>query len=148
MKRLFLLMSLIAISSGFCFSQSQALQNQFVLDKQEMASHGYTLVDEGGAETNNDWVLTFDENSYKRNYLYYIIIYLEGCSSCDPAVYFHDKRNDQVTNLDVTVQRASGVVQGVVSIKQEINARGDLSVHSASTTKVYTYTMLFKKHNR
>jgi len=51
-------------------------------------------------------------------------------------------------DLDVTIQRASDVVQGVVSIKQEINARGDLSVYSISSKKVYTYTMLFKKNNR
>jgi len=148
MIRLLLLLSIIAISSSFGFSQSRALQNQFVLDKQEMAANGYTLVDEGGGETNTDWVLTFDENNYKKNYRYYVIVYLEGCSSCEPGVYFHDKRNDVVMDLDVTIQRASDVVQGVVSIKQEINARGDLSVYSISSKKVYTYTMLFKKNNR
>jgi len=147
MKRIILLLSLIAFSSGIGFAQSTALQNQFIIDKKEMASYGYTLVDEGGGNTNSEWVLIFDEHNYKKNYLYYVIVYLEGCNSCDPVVYFHDKRNDYVQNLDVKVQRASGVVQGTVSIKQEINARGDLAAYSQSSSKVYTYSMLFKKYD-
>lgn len=148
MKRIVFLVSMIAFSGGIGFAQSAALQNQFVLDKNEMASHGYTLVDEGGGMTNSEWVLTFDEHNYKKNYRYYVIVYLEGCSSCDPASYFHDKRNDLVKELNIKIQRASGVVQGTVSIKQDVSIKGDWTIYSQSKSKVYTYGLLFKKNDR
>jgi len=83
MKRIILLLSMIIFLSDLGFSQSEALKTQFALHKLEMASHGYTLVDEG-----------------------------------------------------------------VISLKQERAARGDLSAYSNSTSKVYTYSMLFKKKNK
>jgi len=147
MKRIILLLSMIAFSSGVGIAQSTALQNQFVKDKNEMASLGFTLVDEGGGNTNTEWVLSFDEHNYKKNYRYYVIVYLEGCSSCDPASYFHDKKNDLVKNLDIKIRRSGNVVQGTVSIKQDGSIRGDWSFYSQSKSKVYTYGMLFKKQD-
>lgn len=145
MKKFVAFIGIFVFSIGFSLAQSELLQSQIDLDKKEAAKQGYTLLDEGSAETNYDWVSTFDQSKYYSGNLYLIVIYLEGCSSCDIGMYFYDTNSGEIDRLSPQIKRSGQVVQAVHHVKQSITVKGELSAYAKSEGKVFTYVMLFRK---
>ena len=145
MKNFFLIITAIVFTWGSISAQSTALSQQIELDKKEAANEGYTLLDSGGGETNWDWVLTFDMENYYSGYIYYAVAYFEGCSNCDVGFYFYSHDNGGKEELSPKIDRSQGVIRATYGVQQTKTAHGELSVYAKSTSKVYTYSMLFRK---
>jgi hypothetical protein len=141
--------TIILIASLFysvgIYSQSQKLKDQIAWVEKDAANKGYTLLDSGPVDTNNDWVLTFDTDDFRSGYYYHVITYLEGCSYCDVGMYFQRTSDGQVEELTPTIERSEGVVQATYQVHQTSTVFGLLSVYAKSSSKVYTYSMLFRR---
>jgi len=145
MKKFVAFIGIFIFTFGFSFAQSEILQSQINLDKKEAAKQGFSLIDEGSVQTTYDWALSFDPEDYYSGYLYLIVIYLEGCSSCDLTLYFHDYNNGEVEYLSPQIKRSGGLVQAVYHVKQTITSKGQLAAYAKSEVNVFTYGMLFRK---
>ena len=134
----------LVLCFGICLNaQSTVLQNQIAADKNELTFEGYTFIDGGDGKTSNDWVLQFDYHTFEKGNYYMVIVYLEGCSKCEPGMYFHNKVTDDIQYLEPKIEKADGFVRGTYHVHQSIAANGDLAVYAKSKKEVYTYAMLY-----
>jgi len=145
MKNFIIILSFVILSTASSPGQSTALVNQIKFDKKDLASNDYTLIHEGGSKTNREWVQEFNQHYFYSGYTYHVIVYLEGCKSCDIGMYFHDLNTDGILEISPTIKSSGGVVQGVLSFNQEYDSHGNLAAYAESNKKVYTYCMLFSK---
>jgi len=120
----------------------------FQFDKKDLASHDYTLLHEGGGKTNREWVQEFNQHYFYSGYTYHVIVYLEGCKSCDIGMYFHDLNTDGIQEISMNIKRSGRVVQGLITFNQESDSHGNLAAYAESNKKVYTYCMLFSKKTK
>jgi len=145
MKSFIIILSFVILTTAVSLGQSTKLVNQIQFDKKDLASHNYTLLHEGGGKTNRKWVQEFKQNYFYSGYTYHVIVYLEGCKSCDIGMYFHDLNTDGIQEISLNIKRSGGVVQGSITFNQENDSHGNLAAYAESNKKVYTYCMLFSK---
>jgi hypothetical protein len=143
MRRLLYTIIMVTGAVFAMYGQSKALQDQMTADKNELTFSGYTFVDGGEGKTSNDWVLQFDHHEFKEGNYYMVLVYYEGCSTCEPGMYFHDKSTDEVQELEPTVEKADGFVRGTYHVHQTADVQGKLAVYVKSKKEVHTYALLY-----
>jgi hypothetical protein len=138
---LFLLVSIILASHA----QSEALLQQIEMDKKEAASNGYKILDMGGFKTSDDYYMQFDVHDFYSGTEYLLVFYIEGCSTCEPGMYFKTQSTGEVQEFFPKYKRASNALRAIYNFKQGSYVKGDLVIYSKTATKYYTYGMLFKR---
>ena len=147
MKRSTILNAFLFFAFITSFAQSDALMQQIAKDKQEAASKGFTLLDSGGFGTNNDLVMQFDIHDFYAGSDYLLVYYIEGCSMCEPGMYFENTNTWKVQEFYPNYVRSdkTAALRANYNFTQQNYVRGNLCVYSKTSSKYYTYGMLFKK---
>jgi hypothetical protein len=91
--------------------------------------------------------MQFDVHEFNSGADYLLVFYIEGCSTCEPGMYFQTTSTGNVEEFFPKYKRASNALRAIYNFKQENYVRGNLVVFSKTSIEYYAYGMLFKKQD-